>query len=337
MAGPGYTKPSGKVTIPAKTSSSTKNNPAPGSSTWWDLYGADSADLNDYFWVSGLGSPQAVSRVQGAGGHIFVGSPQTGWYDPKAPYGRDQHGHPITPKYGPTLHGKVMGQTEPSKYKGLAASKYTNGQIIKGFLGSADPSGVQYLLKQGGFYGTATPVYGSASSIDAGAMQDAYQSYKQSKLTGQTFQGWLGHRADLANAQGTYALNKRKAPEVVTYTNPLDIQGAVGPEASQVLGRGLSDADMQKYINDVHAGEKSAADQSYRAHGAVYDPSTGQTDTGPGGGVTAPASLSQATVDAKLKQDHPDQYQAAQMGERGAQLLALMDNRLPGGTGSGAV
>lgn len=269
---------------------------------------------------------QKMAKAGTPGGPAIEGPPRPG-HAPKA----GQPGGP--PIYGPA--NPKQGQFGYSHQPGVAPNA---DQIISAFDGLAhNNSGrfgeVQSLLFQAGYYGSASPILGSYSGSD---QQAFIYALTDARNAGVPVQDFLADRAAKATAQGLNA-GPRRAPEVIQYTNPLDIKGAVGPEATQVLGRGLTDAQMQQYIDSVHAGEKTAADASYKAHGTVYNPQTGQTDAGPGGSYVAAPSLNQGTIDATLKATQPDQYAAGQMGERGAQLLQIMQRGMPGGTMSGQV
>lgn len=91
----------------------------------------------------------------------------------------------------------------------------------------------------------------------------------------------------------------KRAPQVTLYTHPDDLTYIAQKTAQQVIGRNLSDDDLQKFIAGFHGMESTQSNATYAAG----------TPGGPGGAATAaPDMTAEATRFAE--QMHPDEAYA---------------------------
>jgi peptidoglycan hydrolase-like protein with peptidoglycan-binding domain len=196
---------------------------------------------------------------------------------------------------------------------------------------------IQAILQRAGYYPDGSPpllgVYGAA---DQAAMLQALQDAHSVKMP---FKDYLLNRAAHADALGP---TLRRVPPVISLTNPVTIRAAFNATdstgsslAGHAIGHNLDDQQLQRYIDEVHAGERAsqiAADNANPTYEKVDAQGNivGAAGPTPGGDVVKPPELSGDVLQQYLKRDHPDEFQATQMGERASDLLALMTRRLPG-------
>lgn len=242
------------------------------------------------------------------------------------------------PKYegltGRASFTKTPGRSQPARTENADA-------VIDGFNGLAKQNParfgqVQQLLFQSGYYGTAAPVLGSFSGSDQQAFLTAV---KDAYTAGMPLQDFLKDRASKAAAQGI-GVAPHRVPLTVKYTNPLAIAGAVNtPDSSgtsaagAAIGRDLTPAELQQYIDKIHAGERLTQTEADNANPTYEGGSAGSAapPPTPGGQVTDPQGITGAEVDAAMKQAHPVEYAATHMGERASQIYQILSQHRPGG------
>jgi hypothetical protein len=222
-----------------------------------DPWGLGTLGLNaatsDYYFVTGRPAWKGVVQSRDRWGNLIIGNPDRGWVDPKAPYGRDKHGHALKHRH----HGDKnlrLGIPFPTgknvKAKGEAG--YSANDVVQAFIGSnaLTVAHVQQLLFRSGFYGADEPLYGKIRPDDIKAFTAAYQT---ALLSGQGLEDYLTGTAKAGDAVG---ITEPKRPEFSAHlTDAGEIGNRLAMSGTDLLGRGLTPGEQAQIASQARDEE----------------------------------------------------------------------------------
>lgn len=180
----------------------------------------------------------------------------------------------------------------------------------------ADLAALQQALIQAGYLNAKSTFLGSP---DAATVKAFSQLLASANLSGSDWKSTLASRLAIGgNAAGDQSLQKIP-PLTISLTNPDDIKATVQKTAQTLLGQGLSDTDLQNFVNAYQGMERNyqTAQYNQQYNIAGNDQSGNAVGTyGPGGEATAAPTQEGLANQAStwLKATQPQQYQATQFG-----------------------
>jgi len=328
--------------IPQKKAKTTKSVAAGTSDYAW-MENADHQWASAWAWVNGSEAAFEQTRMyhSDAGTFQAIGSRKEGYHNVQLGSSHIlDHKHPHSPK-------QIQEEQKAFRIGAHTGSTRNASGVLNIFIQQAKKnpeqfSKMQQILQRAGYYSSKGPMLGVYGAEDTAAMMQALQDAHTVNIP---FKDFLLNRAAKADALGP---TLRRVPPVISLTNPVTIRAAANDidssngssAAGRLIGRSLNEDQTQRFINEVHGGERAsqiAADNASPQYQQV-DPTTGEvvgaSGPQPGGDVVKPADLG-AELTAFAKREDPSGYQATQMGERASDILNLMQRHLGGGESVG--